>query len=49
MLRNISPLLSPKLLYALRAMRHGDEIAVVLMGEGRLYGNILLTKGVIPL
>lgn len=29
MLRNISPLLSPELLYALRAMGHGDEIAIV--------------------
>ena len=29
MLRNLSPLLSPELLYALRAMGHGDEIAIV--------------------
>lgn len=29
MLRNISPLLSPELLYALRAMGHGDAIAIV--------------------
>ncbi len=28
MLRNINPLLSPELLYALRAMGHGDEIVV---------------------
>ena len=29
MLRNINPVLSPELLYALRAMGHGDEIALV--------------------
>src|SRR5262245_40120181 len=29
MLRGLSPILSPDLLYALRAMGHGDEIAVV--------------------
>lgn len=29
MLRNINPLLSPDLLHALRAMGHGDEIALV--------------------
>ena len=29
MLRGISPLLSPDLLYVLRAMGHGDEIAIV--------------------
>jgi len=29
MLRNINPILSPELLYALRAMGHGDEIALV--------------------
>ncbi len=29
MLRNIDPILSPELLYALRAMGHGDEIALV--------------------
>ena len=29
MLLNLSPLLSPELLYALRAMGHGDEIAIV--------------------
>ena len=29
MLRNINPILSPDLLYALRAMGHGDEIALV--------------------
>lgn len=29
MLRNISPLLSPQLLYTLRAMGHGDRIAIV--------------------
>jgi len=29
MLHNIDPLLSPELLYALRAMGHGDEIALV--------------------
>ena len=29
MLRNINPLLSPDLLYTLRAMGHGDEIALV--------------------
>ncbi len=28
MLRNIDPILSPELLYALRAMGHGDEIVV---------------------
>jgi len=28
MLRNINPLLSPQLLYALRAMGHGDEIVI---------------------
>lgn len=29
MLRNIDPLLSPDVLHALRAMGHGDEIAIV--------------------
>lgn len=29
MLRNINPILSPDLLHALRAMGHGDEIAIV--------------------
>ena len=29
MLRNLPPILSPSLLYALRAMGHGDEIAAV--------------------
>lgn len=29
MLKNLDPLLSPDLLYALRAMGHGDEIAIV--------------------
>jgi len=29
MLKNIDPLLSPELLHALRAMGHGDEIAIV--------------------
>ena len=29
MLRGLSPILSPELLHALRAMGHGDEIAVV--------------------
>jgi len=29
MLRNIDPLLSPDLLFSLRAMGHGDEIAIV--------------------
>lgn len=29
MLHNIDPILSPQLLYALRAMGHGDEIALV--------------------
>lgn len=29
MLKNIDPLLSPELLYALRAMGHGDEIVIV--------------------
>ena len=29
MLRGIDPLLGPELLHALRAMGHGDEIAVV--------------------
>jgi len=29
MLRNIDPMLSPELLYVLRAMGHGDEIALV--------------------
>ncbi len=29
MLRNINPLLSPELLFCLRAMGHGDEIALV--------------------
>lgn len=29
MLKNISPLLGPDLLYALRAMGHGDEMAIV--------------------
>jgi len=29
MLRNINPILSPDLLYALRAMGHGDEIVLV--------------------
>lgn len=29
MLRNINPILSPQLLYVLRAMGHGDEIALV--------------------
>jgi len=29
MLRNIDPLLSPSLLYVLRSMGHGDEIAIV--------------------
>ncbi len=29
MLRNLDPILSPKLLYTLRAMGHGDEIAIV--------------------
>jgi len=29
MLHNIDPVLSPELLYALRAMGHGDEIALV--------------------
>lgn len=29
MLRNINPILSPDLLYALRAMGHGDDIALV--------------------
>ncbi len=29
MLKNIDPLLSPDLLHALRAMGHGDEIAIV--------------------
>jgi len=29
MLHNINPILSPELLYALRAMGHGDEIALV--------------------
>lgn len=29
MLRNLDPLLSPDLLYTLRAMGHGDEIALV--------------------
>lgn len=29
MLRNINPLLSPELLFALRAMGHGDEISMV--------------------
>lgn len=29
MLHNIDPILSPELLYALRAMGHGDEIALV--------------------
>jgi len=29
MLRNINPLLSPELLFALRAMGHGDEITLV--------------------
>lgn len=29
MLKNIPPLLGPDLLYALRAMGHGDEIAIV--------------------
>ena len=29
MLKNIDPLLSPELLSALRAMGHGDEIAIV--------------------
>ena len=29
MLHNIAPILSPDLLYALRAMGHGDEIALV--------------------
>jgi len=29
MLKNINPLLSPDLLYALRAMGHGDEIVIV--------------------
>ncbi len=28
MLRNINPILSPELLYALRAMGHGDEIVI---------------------
>ncbi|MEM9635772.1 MAG: RbsD/FucU domain-containing protein, partial [Pseudomonadota bacterium] len=28
MLRNIDPILSPDLLYALRAMGHGDEIVL---------------------
>ncbi|WP_305988458.1 RbsD/FucU family protein [Roseibium sp. MMSF_3544] len=28
MLRNIDPILSPELLYALRAMGHGDEIVI---------------------
>ena len=29
MLKNIDPLLSPELLSTLRAMGHGDEIAIV--------------------
>jgi L-fucose mutarotase len=29
MLKNIPPILNPELLYALRAMGHGDEIAIV--------------------
>jgi len=29
MLHNLDPILSPELLYALRAMGHGDEIALV--------------------
>ena len=29
MLKNISPLLGPELLYVLRSMGHGDEIAIV--------------------
>lgn len=29
MLKNLSPLLGPELLYTLRAMGHGDEIAIV--------------------
>ncbi|RYE88317.1 MAG: ribose ABC transporter [Hyphomicrobiales bacterium] len=29
MLKNIPPILGPELLYALRAMGHGDEIAIV--------------------
>lgn len=29
MLKNIDPVLSPELLYTLRAMGHGDEIAIV--------------------
>ena len=29
MLRNIDPLLTPDLLYVLRAMGHGDEIVIV--------------------
>lgn len=29
MLKNLDPLLSPELLHALRAMGHGDEIAIV--------------------
>ncbi len=28
MLRNINPILSPQLLYVLRAMGHGDEIVI---------------------
>ena len=47
MLKGIDPLLSPDLLRVLRAMGHGDEIAIVASSEPRLYGNIIVKKGVI--
>ena len=69
MLKNIDPVLGPELLEVLRAMGHGDEIAIVdanypagtsarrlirmeggtvfATGERRLYGNIILKKGVL--
>lgn len=43
MLKGISPLFSPELLATLYRMGHGDEI--ILAGETRKYGNIILKKG----
>ena len=48
MLKGIDPLLGPDLLHALAAMGHRDEIAIVATGERRFYGNILVTKGIVP-
>jgi len=38
MLKTLDPLLGPDLLHALASMGHGDD---------RLYGNVLLRKGVL--